>query len=139
MKINRSDSPQATAANTPLDQQGSSKATAESKFAQSIAAPEAQVTTGAGRSAVSFADTTSTSETRAALQHIANQISFTDKDHSHDAVRESARYLIQSSLSENQRGTTAGARLIEDLSEHVAADPLLGNKLFTMLTNLKSN
>lgn len=136
MKINRSDSPQSASSNTPLDQQSSSKATAESKFAQSIADPE---TARVGRNGASSANTTSASGARAALHHIANQINSADKNDSRAAVRESARYLIQSSLSENQRGTPAGARLIEDLSAHVADDPLLGNKLFTMLANLKSN
>lgn len=141
MKVNRPDSPLSSASNTPLDQQGSSKATAKSNFARSIDAPESQATMGANRSSgASSANTASVSATRAALQHIADQISSTgSNDDSRAAVRESARYLIQSSLNESQRGTASGVQLVEDLSAHVADDPLLGNKLFMMLANLKSN
>jgi len=53
------------------------------------------------------------------------------------AVRESARYMIRSRLSKQYRETEEGERIIEGLSEYVAADPLLKSKLLSILQKVK--
>ncbi|HZN12239.1 MAG TPA: hypothetical protein VFC61_11195 [Blastocatellia bacterium] len=98
------------------------------RFAEALARLEAETTAApAGPPAAA----------RSALARIARGVDLSDPAQAALAVRESARHLIRSRLGERHRQTAQGRRLVEALSEDVAADPLLKTKLLGILNKLQ--
>lgn len=53
------------------------------------------------------------------------------------AVRESARFMVNSRISEKYRDNEKVSAMIEELTDFVASDPFLGKKLEKILQQLK--
>lgn len=118
----------------PLDPGELRKSVENEKFAAALSQLEAQAgagTTGAGQASGAG------NPTRAALEEIANSSNLTSSEGAATAVRESARYMIRSRLSEKYRDTEHGQRLVKDLSEFVSSDPLLKTKLLSILQKIR--
>lgn len=110
----------------PLDPRELQNIVKSDKFEAALNQLEAQA--GAGEASGAG------SATRSALAGIANNSNL-----SSDAqVREAARYMVGSRLKEKFRETEQGERLVKDLGEYIAEDPLLSKKLSNILQKLKS-
>lgn len=135
MKVNRPESP-LSGSTEPLETLNPRElqATIKSdKFAASLSQLEAQAGVGNSQSASNAG-----SATRATLAEIAGGANLGSNEGVVGAVRESARYMIRSRLSKRYRETEQGARLVSDLSDYIVDDPLLKNKLLTILQRLKA-
>ncbi|HKE59241.1 MAG TPA: hypothetical protein VKB46_21175 [Pyrinomonadaceae bacterium] len=133
MKVNRPGDP--VSGNTePLDPRELQNLVKGERFEAVLSELEGQAGAGAANSAENAAPT---SNTRSALMQIAAGADLANAGQSLRAVRESARYMIRSRLSKQYRETEEGERIIEGLSEYVAADPLLKSKLLSILQKVK--
>lgn len=132
MKVKGPSSPLSSGAEQlePLDPQQLREAVKGDRFAAALSQMEAQ-SGAAGAEAA-------TSATRAALEEIAGSANLSNSEGAATAVRESARYMIKSRLSDKFRDTENGERLVADLSEYVASDPLLKNKLLAILRKVQT-
>lgn len=132
MKVNRPGSPLSSGAEPlePLSPRDLQRAVKSDQFAAALS----QLETQAGTQSAA----TERSATRTALQQIAGGANLMSGEGAATAVRESARYMIRSRLSERYRDTEHGTRLIEELSEYVANDHLLKSKLLTILKRIKA-
>jgi hypothetical protein len=130
MKVNRPGSPLSSGAEPlePLDPQELQRTVKSGRFEAALSQLESQAAGQTGASA---------SPTRAALAQIAGSANLGSQEGMATAVRESARYMIRSRLHEKFRDTEQGTRLVENLSEYVATDPLLNSKLSAILRRLK--
>jgi hypothetical protein len=131
MKVNRPGSPLSSGAEPlePLDPQELQNTIKSEKFAAALSQLEAQSANGAQAA---------NSPTRSALEQIAQGANLSSSEGASTAVRESARYMIRSRLHEKFRQSEQATRLIEQLSDFVAADPLLNSKLVSILKRLKA-
>ncbi|HEX8474462.1 MAG TPA: hypothetical protein VF666_10545 [Pyrinomonadaceae bacterium] len=114
-----------------LDPRDLRKAIESDRFAAALTQFEAQA--GATDGASSANNTT-----RAALEQIANSSDLATGEGAASAVRESARYMIRSRLSDKYRDSEHAQRLVTDLSDYVANDPLLKNKLLSILHRVRT-
>ena len=114
----------------PLDPRDLQRAVKESRFAEALSQLESPAAGGSSQTA---------GAARSHLAGIAGSADLTTSEGTLEAVRSSARYLVESRLDEKYRDTEQGQRLIEDLSEYVAHDPLLGGKLTSVLRRLKED
>jgi hypothetical protein len=132
MKIKSPASPlsSGTEALEPLDpREVQRKAAGGDGFAAALSQLDAQASpSGAGGAAEA---------TRSALEQITGSSDLATSEGAATAVRESARYIIRSRLSDKYRDTEQGERLTADLSEFVATDPLLNNKLLSILRRIQ--
>jgi hypothetical protein len=130
MKVNRPGSPLSSGAEPveQLDARELQQALKGERFNAALAQLEAQAAGGA--------DQTS-SPTRAALSQIAESANLSSSEGAAAAVRESARFMVRSRLSEKFRDTEQASTLVERLSEFVASDPLLHSKLLGILQKVK--
>ena len=117
----------------PLDPRALRKAIDSDRFAAALSQLEAQAATTGAQQA-----TNALSATRAALEQIANSANLASSEGAATAVRESARYMIRSRLSDRYRDTEHAQHLVRDLSEYVATDPLLKTKLLSILQKIKA-
>lgn len=78
-----------------------------------------------------------TSESVNALRQIASGANLENPAEALGAIKESARFMISSRIQENFRQSEQGGKLVEDLSNHVATDPLLQRKMLRILERLK--
>lgn len=109
------------------------KSAGAERFASTLSQLEGQAgASGAGQSSEAA------QATRAALAQIAGSANLASGEGAATAVRESARHIIRSRLSDKYRDTEQGERLTTDLSEFVASDPLLKNKLLSILRRIQS-
>jgi hypothetical protein len=76
--------------------------------------------------------------TRAALAEIAGSSNLSSSEGAATAVRESARHMIRTRLSEKYRETEQGQKLVKELGEYVASDPLLKLKLLSILQKIQT-
>ncbi|HEV2763178.1 MAG TPA: hypothetical protein VGV38_09295 [Pyrinomonadaceae bacterium] len=131
MKVNRPGSPLSSGAEPlePLDPQELQRAVRGERFNAALSGLEAQAAGGSGG-----AD----NPVRAALGQIARQADLSNTEAAATAVRESARYMVNSRLKEKFRETEQGRDLVEKLSEFVAADPMLNSKLLAILQKLQT-
>ncbi|HEX7314745.1 MAG TPA: hypothetical protein VF297_12540 [Pyrinomonadaceae bacterium] len=129
MKVNRPASPLSSGAEPlePLDPQELQQAVKGERFAAALSNLEAQTAGGASN------------PVRAGLEQIARGSTLTEGEGAASAVRESARFMIRSRLHEKFRQSEQGQKLVEKMSEYVAADPLLNAKLLSILRKLKEN
>jgi hypothetical protein len=133
MKVNRPGDP--LSGNTePLDPRELQNLVKGERFEAVLSELEGQA--GAS-SAGSTESSPPTNATRAALVQIASGADLTNGAQSMRAVRESARFMIRSRLGRQYRESEEGERVIEGLSEYVAADPLLKSKLLSILQKVK--
>jgi len=133
MKVNRPGDP--LSGNTePLDPRELQNLVKGERFEAVLSELEGQAGAGGANSAEGAAPT---SGTRSALVQIAAGADLANAGQSLRAVRESARYMIRSRLGKQYRETEEGERIIEGLSEYVAADPLLKSKLLSILQKVK--
>lgn len=135
MKIKSPSSPLSSGAEPldPLSPRDLRKALEGERFANALSQLEAQAgASGTGQSA------RAANSTRAALQQIASSSNLATGEGIASAVRESARYIIRSRLSDRFRDTEQGERLEGELSEYVANDPLLKNKLLSILQRIQA-
>ena len=132
MKVNRPGSPLSSGAEPldPLDPQELQETVKGERFAAALSNLEAQATEGTAGGAAS--------PVRAALEEIAHSANLTSQEGAASAVRESARFMIRARLHEKFRQTDQGQKIVEKLSEYVAADPLLNSKLLSILQKLKA-
>ena len=134
MKIKRPESP-FQASTEPIDQQGPEiSKLARGDFAEALSQLESAVDDSQAGAAVSGSQV----KIRSALLEIANSANLMDSEQAAYAVRQSARYMVGSRLSEKYRGSAQGQNLIESVSGYVADDPLLKSKLLTILKRVKS-
>src|SRR5215212_3744075 len=131
MKVNRPGSPLSSGAEPveQLDAQELQKALKGERFNAALAQLEAQAAGGGETS----------SPVRAALSRIADSANLSSSEGAATAVRESARFMVRSRLSEKFRDTEQGSTLVERLSEFVASDPLLHSKLLGILQKMKQD
>lgn len=131
MKVNRPGSPLSSGAEPleSLDPQELQRAVRGERFAAALSGLEAQAA-GAGGGAEN--------PVRAALGQIARQSDLSNSEGAATAVRESARYMVNSRLKEKFRESEQGRDLVEKLSEFVTADPLLNSKLLAILQKLQT-
>jgi hypothetical protein len=131
MKVNRPGSPLSSGAEPlePLDAQELQKALKGERFNAALAQLEAQASGESGGAQ---------SPARAALSQIADSANLSSSEGAATAVRESARFMVRSRLSEKFRDTEQGSTLVERLSEFVASDPLLHSKLLGILQKVKT-
>lgn len=131
MKINRPGSPLSSGAEPldPLDPKELQESVRGERFAAALSNLEAQSAGGAGGAE---------NPVRAALEEIANTANLSSGEGAATAVRESARHMIRSRLSERFKESEQAEQLIEKLTEFVAADPLLNSKLLGILQKLKT-
>ena len=131
MKVNRPGSPLSSGAEPldPLDAHEMQKALKSERFGAALSQLDAQASgaTGGG-----------SGPTRAALAQIADSSNLSSSEGAAAAVRESARFMVRSRLSEKFRDTEQGSTLVERLSEFVASDPLLHSKLLGILQKVKT-
>src|SRR5918999_3954495 len=125
MKINRPGYP-LTGSTDPLDPRDLQNVVKGERFEAVLSELEGQAGTTAGNSVDNYQ---AMSATRAALTRIAKEADLANAGQALSAVRESARFMISSRLSEQYRTTEEGERVIEGLSEYVASDPLLKSKI----------
>lgn len=76
--------------------------------------------------------------TRQALEQIARQANLTNPEAAREALRQSAEFMIRARLGTRYQNLEESERLVAELSEFVAADPLLKAKLLTILTKIKA-
>jgi hypothetical protein len=124
MKVNKTKSPFVGGADAP-DEKDIAKAVKGEKFAETLSALEA-----------SAADTAAPSAARTALTAIAAQYDLSDENGQQQALLESAEFLVKSRLSEKYKQAD---KAIGELSEFVAADPLLKTKLLSVLQKLSGS
>ena len=131
MKVNRPGSPLSSGAEPleQLDAQELQKALKSERFNAALSNLEAQASGASGGAQ---------SPTRAALAQIADSANLSSSEGAATAVRESARFMVRSRLSEKFRDTEQGSTLVERLSEFVASDPLLHSKLLGILQKMKT-
>lgn len=134
MKVNRPASPLSSGAEPldPLDPQELQQAVKGERFAAALSNLEAQA---AGDAA---SPEGASNPMRAGLEQIARSSNLSDGEGAASAVRESARFMIRSRLREKFRHTEQGQKLVEKMSEYVAAEPLLHAKLLAILQKLKA-
>lgn len=133
MKINRPGDP-LTGSTDPLDPRDLQNVVKGERFEAVLSELEAQ----AGTTASNTVDNSKAmSATRAALTRIAKEADLANASQALSAVRESARFMISSRLSDQYRATEEGERVIEGLSEYVASDPLLKSKILSILQKVK--
>ncbi|HEX2269824.1 MAG TPA: hypothetical protein VHH35_09825 [Pyrinomonadaceae bacterium] len=133
MKINRPGDP-LTGSTDPLEPRDLQNVVKGERFEAVLSELEAQAGATAGNS---VDNSTAMSATRAALSRIAKEADLANASQALSAVRESARFMISSRLSDQYRTTEEGERLIEGLSEYVASDPLLKSKILSILQKVK--
>jgi hypothetical protein len=74
---------------------------------------------------------------RGALSQIASGSDLDTPEGAMQAVRESARFLVNSRLNEELRDSSQGKKMIDDLSEYIAKDPFMHRKILNILHRLK--
>lgn len=134
MKVNRPGDPLA-GSTEPLDPRDLQNVVKGERFEAVLSELEGQAASTAGNT---VDNAQAMSSTRAALTSIAKEADLANASQALSAVRESARFMISSRLSEQYRATEEGERLIEGLSEYVASDPLLKSKILSILQKVKT-
>ena len=134
MKVNRPGDPLA-GSTEPLDPRDLQNVVKGERFEAVLSELEGQAATTSGNT---VDNAQAMSSTRAALTSIAKEADLANASQALSAVRESARFMISSRLSEQYRATEEGERLIEGLSEYVASDPLLKSKILSILQKVKT-
>ena len=76
---------------------------------------------------------------RSALGSIASNAQLDSKDGAFFAVKESAEVLVASRLDAKLLQSEKGKKLTEDISEFIARDPFLHQKILGVLQRLKDN
>jgi hypothetical protein len=79
------------------------------------------------------------SETVSLLRQIAASADLSTPAQALDAIRESARFMIQTRIQQKFQQNQQVEQMIEDLSVHVANDPLLQRKMLRILQKLKED
>lgn len=79
----------------------------------------------------------SESPARSAFQQIAQNANLDSPEDAMTAVRESARFLVNSRLKEEFRDSEQGKKVLEDLTEYISKDPFLHKKILSVLQRLK--
>jgi hypothetical protein len=74
---------------------------------------------------------------RSALSQIASGSDLNTPEGAMQAVRESARFLVNSRLNEEMRDSSQGRKMTDDLSEYIAKDPFMHRKILSILHRLK--
>ena len=77
------------------------------------------------------------SPARSALSQIASGSDLNTPEGAMQAVRESARFLVDSRLNEELRDSSQGKKMIDDLSEYIAKDPFMHRKILSILHRVK--
>lgn len=134
MKVNRPGSP-LSGGSEPLDSLDLRQAVKDEHLAAALSELEAQA--GAERAVPSVGAPGRGAATRAALEQIARNANLSNPEEASAAVRDSARFMIEFRLGEKHQDTPQGESVVDELSEHVAADPLLKAKLLQILTRIK--
>ncbi|HEX8368796.1 MAG TPA: hypothetical protein VF604_09655 [Pyrinomonadaceae bacterium] len=74
---------------------------------------------------------------RSALSQIASGSDLNTPEGAMQAVRESARFLVNSRLDEELRDSSQGKKMTDDLSEYIAKDPFMHRRILSILHRLK--
>lgn len=129
MKINRPASPLSGGAEPlePLDPRDLQRAIKSKSFTAALSQLEQQV---GGTNQIA-------SPTQTALKQIADRSDFSTSEGMLAAVRDSARFMVESRLGDVYRKTPEGKQIVENLSDYVASDPLLQSKLTRILKRIK--
>lgn len=141
MKVNRPGSPLGggTEPLEPLDPRDLQRAVKGERFAAVLNDLEAQAGAGgAGDVGGSGAATNAGSATRSALEEIAKSTNLISPEEVAGAVRRSAALMVRSRLKNEFLESDEGSRLVEEMSEYVASDPLLRGKLLAILQKIKA-
>ena len=135
MKVNRPGSP-LSGGSEPLDPRELQQVVKGERLAAALSELERQ--TGAEQTAQAAGALGRSAVTRAALEQIAQNANLSNPEEALAAVRESARFMIEFRLGKEHRATPQGESVVDELSEFVAADPLLKAKLLQILTKIKA-
>ena len=138
MKVNRPGSPLSGGSEPldPLDPRELQRVVKGERLAAALSELEAQA--GAEQTAQAAGASGQSAATRTALEQIARDANLSNPEEASAAVRESARFMIKFRLGKEHRDTQQGESLVDELSEYVAADPLLKSKLLQILTKIKA-
>ena len=139
MKINRTPSPfqGSTEPLDPKEAEALGGAGQKEGFVEALSQLEAQLAAGGADNQAG--DTAASQQVlRTALAAIANQTDLANPIAASTAVRESAQHLIRSRLGDKFRRTDQGKRLVEGLSDYVAATEPFNAKLLSILKRLKA-
>ncbi|MDQ3800208.1 MAG: hypothetical protein M3384_12205 [Acidobacteriota bacterium] len=74
---------------------------------------------------------------RGALSRIASGSDLNTPEGAMQAVRESARFLVNARLDDELRDSSQGKKMTDDLSEYIARDPFMHRKILNILHRLK--
>ena len=74
---------------------------------------------------------------RSAFRQIASSANLDSPEGAMSAVRESARFLVESRLKDDMRDSEQGKKISEDLSNYISRDPFMHRKILGILQRLK--
>lgn len=77
------------------------------------------------------------SAAKSAFKQIAADANLDSADGALTAVRESARYLVNTRLKEEMRDSEEGKKISDDISGYISKDPFLHKKILGILQRLK--
>jgi hypothetical protein len=77
------------------------------------------------------------SPTHTAFQQIASNANLDSPEGAMTAVRESARFLVNTRLNNGLRDTEQGKKISDDLSNYISKDPFMHRKILGILQRLK--
>ncbi len=126
MKINKSKSPFVSGSDAP-DEKEIAKAIKGEKFSETLAALAAADASASGE----------TGATRATLAQIAVQSNLDNEGEAASALRQTAEILVKSRLSEKFKQSEQSEKVIGELSDFVADDPMLKAKMLSVLKKLR--
>jgi hypothetical protein len=79
----------------------------------------------------------SESPVRSAFQEIASSANLDSPEGAMSAVKESARFLVESRLKDDMRDSEQGKKISDDLSNYISRDPFMHRKILGILQRLK--
>ena len=98
---------------------------------------EATLAEVAGQLEQAGASEKSDSPVRSAFQQIASSANLDSPEGAMTAVRESARFLVESRLKDGVRDSEQGKKISDDLSSYISRDPFMHRKILGILQRLK--
>lgn len=133
MSVKKTSSPLSSGAES-LDQIGENEKLQSGKVEKKFEAALAELD---GKVGQTESGEKSNSPTSLAFQKIAESSNLDSPEGAMFAVRQSARFLIDSSLGEDLKSSDKGEKILEDLSSYISKDPLMHRKILGILQRLK--
>lgn len=145
MKVNRPGSPLGGSDPLePLDPRDLRAVIKGERFASVLNELDGQTAQGAQQTGSNEAATATSGSTgkrqatRGELERIARSVNLNDPEQARTAVRESADLMVRAGLAEEYREHPQAARLVAEIGDFIASDPMLKSRLLSILTKLQS-